>query len=319
VRATPGIESAAMVSFLPLTGHNFDNSFDIVGRPERPPDDRNYALVRFVDPQYFDVLQIPLISGRVFDNHDRFGSSRAMLISESMRKLYFPNSAALGEHLIVYLGEDQSPWEIVGVINDVRTNVAEPPQPTMYFPYAQMPYRFMVLAARTHADPKSMIETIRQTVSALDPDQPIYQARTLDQLLEQNLVPWRFSMTLLCIFAGLALSLAAAGIYGVMAYLLVQRTHELGIRMALGAQPRDVLGLVISHGAKLALIGVTTGLIASLALTRLMSVLLFQVSTYDPATFVAMALVLVLVALLACYIPARRATKVDPTTALRCE
>jgi predicted permease len=319
VRATPGVESAAMVSFLPLTGHNFDNSFDIVGRPERPPSDRNYALVRFVDPQYFQVLQIPLASGRVFDNHDRAGSSRAMLISESMKKLYFPDSTALGEHLLVYLGEDQSPWQIVGVVKDVRANLAEAPQPTMYFPYAQMPYRFMVLAVRTQADPKSMIEIIRQTVSNLDPDQPIYQTRTLDQLIELNLVPWRFSMTLLSIFAAIALLLAAAGIYGVMAYFVAQRTHEVGVRMALGALPRDVLRLVVGQGAKLALIGVTTGLLASLALTRLISSLLFQVDAYDPFTFTAMALILVLVALLACYIPARRATKVDPTMALRCE
>jgi putative ABC transport system permease protein len=242
-----------------------------------------------------------------------------MLISESMKKLYFPDSTALGEHLLVYLGEDQSPWQIVGVVKDVRANLAEAPQPTMYFPYAQMPYRFMVLAVRTQADPKSMIEIIRQTVSNLDPDQPIYQTRTLDQLIELNLVPWRFSMTLLSIFAAIALLLAAAGIYGVMAYFVAQRTHEVGVRMALGALPRDVLRLVVGQGAKLALIGVTTGLLASLALTRLISSLLFQVDAYDPFTFTAMALILVLVALLACYIPARRATKVDPTMALRCE
>jgi predicted permease len=319
VRATPGVKSAAMISFLPLTGHNFDNSFDIVGRPERPPSVRDYALVRFIDSQYFNVLQIPLVSGRVFDAHDRAGSSRAMIISESMKKLYFPDSTVLGEHLVVYLGEDQSPWEIVGVVKDVRTNLAEAPQPTMYFPYAQMPYRFMVLAVRTYADPKAMIETIRSTVTALDPDQPIYQTRTLDQLIEQNLVPWRFSMTLLCVFAAIALLLAAAGVYGVMAYLVVQRTHEVGVRVALGARPRDVLCLVVGQGAKLALIGVATGFLASLALTRLISSLLFQVSAYDPFTFAAVALALVLVALLACYVPARRAAKVDPTVALRCE
>ena len=177
----------------------------------------------------------------------------------------------------------------------------------------------MVLTVRTHGDPQSMIETIRNTVAILDPDQPIYQTRTLANLIDTNLVPWRFSMMLLCMFAAMALLLAAAGIYGVMAYLVAERTHEVGIRMALGAQPHDVLRLVVGHGAKLALIGVISGLLASLALTRLMSNLLFDVSTTDPLTLSVVALVIAFVVLAACYIPARRATGVDPMIALRYE
>jgi putative ABC transport system permease protein len=319
IRNIPGVESAAMVSFLPLTGHNFDNSFDVVGRTPHSPDDRDYALVRFIDPQYFNVLGIPLLNGRGIAEHDRLGSSRAVVLSECMARRYWPNANPIGEHLLVYMGEDQSPWEVVGIVGDVRTSIAEEPQPTLYFPYAQFPYRFMVLTVRTHGDPQSMIETIRNAVLTLDPDEPIYQTRTLDALIDANLVPWRFSMMLLSVFAGIALLLAAAGIYGVMAYLVAQRTHEMGVRMALGAQSRDVLRLVVGDGAKLALIGVGTGLLASLALTRLMSNLLFDVSSTDPLTFGVVALGLSFVAIAACYIPARRATKVDPTIALRCE
>jgi predicted permease len=319
IRSTAGVESAAMVSFLPLTGHNFDNSFDVVGHPPRLPDNRDYALVRFTDPRYFSVLGIPLLSGRGIGEHDRLGSSRSVVLSESMAKRYWPNGSPIGEHLLVYMGEDESPWEVVGTVGDVRTSIAEEPQPTIYFPYAQFPYRFMVLTVRTHGDPQSMIETIRNTVLTLDPDQPIYQTRTLADLIDINLAPWRFSMILLCIFAGMALLLAAAGIYGVMAYLVAQRTHEVGIRMALGAEPHDVLRLVVGHGAKLALIGVISGLLASLALTHLMSNLLFDVSTTDPLTLSVVAFVITLVVLAACYIPARRATRVDPMIALRYE
>jgi putative ABC transport system permease protein len=319
IRNTPAVESAAMVSFLPLTGHNFDNSFDVVARAPQPPDNRDYALVRFIDPQYFNVLGIPLLNGRSISEHDRLGTARALVVSESMAKRYWPNANPIGEHLVVDMGEDQSPWEIVGIAGDVRTSLAEEPQPTMYFPYAQFPYRYMALTVLTHGDPQSMIENIRNTVLTIDPDQPIYQTRTLAAVIDANLVPWRFSMMLLSVFAAIALVLAAAGIYGVMAYLVAQRTHEVGIRMALGARSGDVLRLVVGDGAKLALLGVFAGLIASVALTRLMAGLLFNVSTTDPLTFCLVACLLVLVALAACYIPARRAAAVDPMVALRHE
>ncbi len=319
MRATPGVESAGMVSFLPLTGHEFDNSYDIVGRPPRPPSDSTYALVRMVDPQYFSVLGIPLLRGRAIEERDRAGAPRVIVVSESMAQLCWPNANPISEHLIVYMGEDQSPWQVVGIVKDVRTRIAADLDPTIYFPYTQMPFRYMVLAVRTHGDPKAMIETIRDTVRLLDPDQPIHQVQTLTELIDQTLLPWRFSMTLLGVFAAMALLLASAGIYGVMAYLVGQRTHEVGVRMALGARPRDVLWLVVSQGAKLAFLGVLVGLLASLALTRLMSTLLFSVSATDPLTFAAMTFLLSFVTLAASYIPARRAANVDPTMALRYE
>jgi putative ABC transport system permease protein len=319
MRATPGVESAGMVSFLPLTGQEFDNSYDVVGRPPNPPSDTTYALVRMVDPEYFHVLGIALLRGREIEQRDRSGAPRTIVVSESMAQRCWPNANAIGEQLLVYMGEDQSPWQVVGVVKDVRTRIAADPEPTIYFPYAQMPYRYMVLAVRTHGDPRAMIETIRDTVRALDPDQPIHQMQTLTELISTTLLPWRFSMTLLGVFAAMALLLASAGIYGVMAYLVGQRTHEVGVRMALGARASDILWLVVGQGARLALLGVLVGLLASLALTRLMSNLLFGVTATDPLTFGFVALLLTLVALVACSIPARRAAHVDPTVALRYE
>ena len=319
VRIVPGVESLGLVSYLPLTGHNFDNSFDIVGQPAHAPDDRSYPLVRFVDPQYFGVLSIPLLAGRGFDEHDRLGAGRSMIVSQSMATRFFPGKNPLGQHLIVYMGDDQSPWQIVGIVGDVRSDIAAPAKPTMYFPYDQFPYRYMVLTVRTHTESGSVLDSVRRAVDSVDPDEPVYQARTLDELIDESLVPWRFSMTLLSVFAAMALLLAAAGIYGVMAYLVVQRTHEVGVRMALGARPRDVLRLVVTDGARLALLGVLTGLLISSALTRLMVGLLFNVSATDPTTLGFAACLLVLVALAACYIPAHRAAKVDPIVALRHE
>lgn len=319
VRALPGVEAVGATSFLPLTGHNFDNSFDIVGRPERPPSDRTYALVRFVDVGYFSILQIPVLRGRGIEERDRAGASRAIVISESMARRYFPNANPVGQRLKVYMGMDQTPWEIVGVVRDVRTNITAAPEPMMYFPYAQMPYRFMVLTVRTHTDPKAMIEATRGVTRTLDPDQPLSQVRTLDELMTQTLVPWRFSMTLLGSFAALALVLAAAGIYGVISYTVGQRSGEIGIRMALGAQSGDVLCLILRQGMGVALAGIAFGLAGAFYLTRFLTTQLYAVRPTDPLTFAVIPVLLVAVSLAASYLPARRATRVDPMVALRYE
>lgn len=319
VRAIPGVEGAGSTSFLPLTGTNFDNSFDIAGQPKHPPSNSVFALVRFIDPTYLSVMKIPILQGRGIEERDREGAPRAILISESMAKRYWEDVSPLGQHLIVYMGKDQSPWEIVGVVPDVNSDVTEAPRPTMYFPYAQFPYRFMVLTVRTRQDANAMIESIRQATRTLDPDQPLSQIRTLDQLLSETLLPWRFSMTLLGSFAALALLLAAAGIYGVISYAVGKRRNEIGIRMALGAQPKDVVRMVIRHGASIAFIGIAVGLAGAFYLTRFMTSQLYAVPPTDPLTYIAIALLLGAVALVASYIPARRAKHVDPVVALRYE
>jgi putative ABC transport system permease protein len=319
VRALPGAEAVGATSFLPLTGHNFDNSFDIVGRPVRPPSDRTYALIRFADSQYFHVLQIPILRGRGIEDRDRQGAPRAVVITDAMATYYWPSENPIGQHLTVYMGVDQSPWEVVGIVRDVRTKIAAEPEPMIYFPYAQSPYRYMVLTVRTQTDPKAMIEAIRGVARGLDPDQPLSQIRTLDELMTLTLVPWRFSMTLLASFAALALVLAAAGIYGVISYTVGQRSSEIGIRMALGAQSRDVLRLILRQGMGVALAGIAAGLGGAFYLTRFLTTQLYGVRPTDALTFATIPVLLAAVALAASYIPARRATRVDPMIALRYE
>jgi putative ABC transport system permease protein len=319
VRAIPAVESAGAVSFLPLTGQNFNNSFDIVGRTPRSPSDRTYALVRFVDPHYFGVLGIPVLSGRGIAVQDRGEAPRVVVISDGMARHYWPGASPVGQRLNVYMGMDQSPWEIVGVVGDVRSNINAEPEPTIYFPYAQFPYRWMVLTARTHGTPDALLESIRTAVRSLDPEQPLSQVRTLDELMSRMLVPWRFSMTLLGAFAGLALLLASAGIYGVVSYTAGKRTGEIGIRMALGAQRRDVIRLLLRQGMLVAGAGIAAGLCGAFYLTRFLATQLYGIRPTDPLTFTMVPLVLWAVAFAASYIPVRRATRTDPMSALRCE
>ena len=318
-RSLPGVEAAGMVSYLPLTGINFNNSFDVAGRTPFPRDSHEYPLVRFVDPEYFGVMDIRLLRGRGFTNRDRLGRPRALVISEAMARRYWPNANPLGEHLVVYMGMDQSPWEIVGVVGDVRTAIGAAPEPTMYFPYPQMPYRYMVLAVRTHSDANSMMDRIRAAANSIDPDQPVYQVRTLETLIAQTLLPWRFSMSVLAAFAGLALVLAAAGVYGVVSYSVGQRTREIGIRIALGAQRRELVRLVFWKGLGVSIAGICAGACGALCLTRFLSTQLYAVRPSDPMTFAAVAFLLLAVASLATWMPARRALRVDPVVALRDE
>jgi len=319
VRAIPGVEDVGATSFLPLTGRNFDNSFDIVARPQSGGLERTYALIRFVDPHYFKLMQIALLRGQGIKDGDRAGALRAIVISEAMAKAYWPRENPLGQRVIVYMGMDESPWEVVGIARDVRTTIAAQPEPTIYLPYAQFPYRYMVLAVLTHGDPKSMVEAIREATRTLDPDQPLSQVRTLEQLLAQTLVPRQFSMTLLGSFAALALALAAAGIYGVISYTVGLRTCEIGIRMALGARPGNVLMLILRQVVAASLPGIAVGLVGALLLTHFLSTQLYGIGPRDPLTFIVIPVLLAWVALAAGLIPARRATKVDPMVAFRYE
>jgi len=322
VRNVPGVKSVGGVSPLPLSNSNVSSRFLVEGAPFVPLADRPYAGVRVVTPDYFQTMNIPKLKGRSFTGQDRENTPNVIIVNEALASRYWPNQDAVGKRL-GFFEEDpgKQEWrEIVGVVGNVRHKALETEvMPEAYFPYQQVPENFMNLVVRTASDPASMVPTIRSQVLSVDKDQPVSDIMTMEQRLARSVASKRFVMFLLGAFSILALGLSAVGIYGVMAYLVTQRTQEIGVRMALGAQKRDVLKLVVLKGMALAVIGTAIGLGASLALTRLMRSLLFEVTPTDWLTFVTASTVLLTVALLASYIPARRATKLDPLIALRYE
>ncbi|MCI0350293.1 MAG: FtsX-like permease family protein, partial [Acidobacteriales bacterium] len=270
---------------------------------------------------YFQTMGIPLLAGRLVTEQDVAANTGAVLINDAMAKRFWPGEDPVGKRISTATVTGQEQWRtIVGVVGSVRhLGMEVEPRPEVYYHTSTFPPFGPVFVIRTTSDPKSLIAAVRATVRGIDRDLPISNVNTMEQLVAQSLAQRRFAMLLLGIFAGLALLLAGVGIYGVISYSVTQRTQEIGVRMALGARAADVLKLVVGQGMVMTAIGIGVGLIASVALTRLMSNWLFNVSATDPLTFALVALLLAAVALLACYIPARRATKVDPMTALRCE
>ena len=321
----PGVEAAAISMSLPPNLLQINNPFGIEGRVLPPGQARPLAEEMTISPDYFTVLGVPLMRGRFFTDNDKAGSPQVMIINEAMARRYFPNEDPVGKRLQTGDPSPNSPWEtIVGVVGNVKYQGLEAEEtPTMYVPYTTPGWvswsRSMYVAVRTAGEPLALSAALRQQVRDLDQDIPVFNLKTMDQVMHESVTEPRFRTSLLGLFAAVALVLAGIGIYGVISYAVTERTHEIGVRMALGAQSRDVLRLVIQQGMKPALIGIVIGLAASLALTRLMKVMLFGVSATDPLTFAMIALLLIAVALLACWIPARRATKVDPMIALRCE
>jgi putative ABC transport system permease protein len=260
-------------------------------------------------------MQIPLLQGRQFTEHDVIGSPPVVVINEILARRSWPDQDPIGRHLILgsTIGADQTPRAVVGVVGNVRSaGLESEPGPMIYVPYSQNPWPTMSAVIRAAGDPMRLVAAIRKEVLALDQDQPVYNIRSLEDVVGASLAARRFQMLLLGIFAAVAMIMAATGVYAVMAEVVVQRTHEIGIRMALGARPLDVLKLVVGRGMRLTLAGVTMGLAGALALTRWMSSMLFGVSAADPLTFLTVSLALAGVALLACYIPARRAARLPP-------
>ncbi len=321
----PGIERVGLVSALPLEGGP-DILFSIEGAGSQPTFENPDAEFRVIDPGYFPAMRIPVLRGRMFSEADRAGAEPVVVINQTMAKMYWPRQDPIGQR--IWVGKpmgpaeaEPAPREIVGIASDIHEmTLATPPDPTMYLPYAQRPQdgdAFFVV--RTRQAPLASLPNVRSTMQGVDADLPLAEIKTMEQVLSASLTDWRFHAILLGAFASLALFISTIGIYGVIAYSVAQRTHEIGVRMALGAEQGDILKLVIRQGFRLALIGVGIGLVVAFALTRLIASLLYGVKPADPVTFSAVSLMLVGVALLATYLPARRATKVEPMEALRYE
>ncbi len=318
VRGLPGVESATLITPLPYSQMNLSLSFSVEGRPPASPGQRTSAAWRTVGTDYFQTMKIPLLRGRAFTEKDVTGAPNAMIINDTFAKRFFPDEDPIGQHMTI--GYNDTKGEIVGIVGDVKfAGLDSEPSPEMYTPYAQTPWQSTSLIVRTTASPSDMAAAVRSQVQSLDKDMPVSSIKTMDQRLSESVARPRFNTLLLSLFAAVALILSAVGIYGVMSYSVSQRTHEIGIRMALGAQKGDVVKLVVRQGMVLAGIGLVIGVGGALLLSRLMASFLFGVSATDPLTFTGVSLVLALAAFLACYIPARRATKVDPMVALRYE
>jgi putative ABC transport system permease protein len=321
IQAQPGLQDAAMAVPLPLNEGSVNLAFDIVGNPPLPPGTAITADFTSISPDYFHVMSIPLRRGRLFNERDSAGAPRVTVISETLARRYFPNQDPMGKQLNFGFPPDgDAPREIVGIVGDIRdSSLSEAPGPMMYVPFAQAPFWGAQVIVRSTLSPSSVAASIRKTTHDIDKDLPVTDIETLPEALNASVAQPRFRTLLLGLFGVIALLLAAVGIFGVLSYSVARRTHEMGIRMALGATPGGILRLVLTESAKLILVGLAVGIPAALALTRYLSTLLFAVHPTDPLTFIVVAFLLTMVALLACYVPARRAMRVDPIVSLRSE
>jgi putative ABC transport system permease protein len=323
LKLMPGVKSASNVIPLPLSGDRFGISFQIDGRPVARKDEPSADFFS-VGVDYFRTMGIPIVKGRDFSDRDQHKTTPVIIVTESFARKFFPGEDPLGRRiqpgLNTFDNEHSTMREIIGVVADIRNrSLNMEPAPAYYVPQTQTPFDQMTVVVKTTNDPRSVVAAVTKEVAALDRDLPVFGVKTMDEYLAASVAAPRFNTTLLSIFAAVALALTIVGLYGVMSYAVAQRTNEIGIRMALGAQTRDVMRLVVKQGVKLVALGLALGLVGSFALTRLLTALLFGVTKHDPLTFVAVSVLLAAVALLACYIPARRATRIDPLVALRYE
>jgi putative ABC transport system permease protein len=319
LQSLPGVRDATAIDAVPFGGPGSGTGFTITGQPPPTPGEKPVCDVRVIEPNYFQVMGIPLLEGREFTEREATQVSRVVIVNKALADRYFPG-AAIGNKIAIEMSDNPVPSEIVGVVGDVKyTGLDVDARPMVYWPHPELARAFMTLVLRTESDPMTLAGPLRREVQALDPNQPVADLRTMDQLLSSSIARMKFSAMLLVVFAGVALVLAAVGIYGVMAYSVEQRTHEIGIRMALGAGRGDVVAMVVRQGMMLAGVGVAIGLGAAWALTRFLSSLLYQVTATDMTSFLSISIALGIVALAANLIPAYRATKVDPMVALRYE
>ncbi|HWQ31519.1 MAG TPA: ABC transporter permease [Blastocatellia bacterium] len=316
----PAVEAAGMVNYIPLGQSNSSNSYLVEGIPDPPPGQDFIGRYRVCTPDYFRAMGIRLIKGRVFTEADTADSQPVVIVNEALERKFWPGGSALGKHLRNSGPIERNPWLlIVGVVADVKHEMDQPVTPEFYVPHTQDAWATMVIVARTQTEPLALAQAVRHEVQTLDRDQPVSDIRTMTQVRDRSIMHYRFSGAVLAVLAVFALLLATTGIYGVMSYAVSQRTHEIGIRMALGADSREILRLVIGHGLRLTMAGMGVGLLGAYGLGRAMGSLLFGVSATDWQTYFSLSLLLALVALLACWLPAQRATRVDPMIALRDE
>jgi putative ABC transport system permease protein len=317
IAALPGVESAAVVSRLPLNPGASTRSVDIKGRTSTGNDvEPDYLLV---SPGYLRSMGVRLLSGRAFTDRDGPGAAPVVIVNQSMARYFWPGRSPLGEFVKVDGCGKENEWcQVVGVVEDVRQRrLDQNPRPALYVPYARDPWPFMTFVVRMRTDPAAAASAVQDAIHLVDKDEPLYGVRTMDQVIAASRAPRRVRMLLLSLFAALALALACVGIYGVMAYSVAERAHEIGIRMALGADRKDVLNLIVGQGLRLALAGLAAGLLLAAGLAQFLSSILFGVGTTDLPTFAGVSVLLVALAAAASYLPAWRAARLDPVTSLR--
>jgi putative ABC transport system permease protein len=317
---TPGVSGATAIDWLPFAAGNSATNFTIEGQPPPEPGNDLVCDVRVSMPNYFELMKIPFIAGRTFSEREATELSHVVVINKTMADRYFPNENPLGQRVRISMMDEPAPCEIIGIVGDAKhASLDADARATAYWPHPELARTLLTVVLRTEGDPLALAGTLQQEVRNLDKDQPIADVSTMEQLVSNSMSRTRFTAVLLAVFAGVALALAAVGIYGVMSYSVEQMTHEIGIRMALGASRGDVVTMIVRSGMALAIAGIVIGLGAAWGLTRFLTALLYQVSATDATSFISIPFVLSAVALVACLVPAIRATRVDPMVALRYE